>query len=182
MPVTEQIGDIFESFEKGEVNVIIHQANCFHTMGGGIAKIIAQKYPCAKQVDDATLRGDKEKLGSFSIAHLPDGRKIINVYSQHDTSAMLNTEDDIKDPIEEHMADTGRATRYDAVVAGFQRIEQIISSAKNPEKYIVGIPYGYGSDLAGGSWTIVRAIIESVFGKSIAKVIVVRLPNKPNLS
>lgn len=179
--IKEKIGDIFEEFEKGGINVIAHQANCFHTMGGGIARIIAQRYPLAQEVDNKTLRGDREKLGTFSLASLPDGRKIVNIYSQYDTSAMLNTQDDIKDSVEESMALCGRATRYDAVVSAFEKLERIIAGAKNPEKYTIGIPYGYGSDLAGGSWTIIRAIIERVFGKSPVKVLIVRLPDKPDL-
>ena len=30
---------------KSDVPAIIHQCNCFHTMGGGIAVQIASKYP-----------------------------------------------------------------------------------------------------------------------------------------
>ncbi len=179
--VTEKIGDIFQEFENGGINVIAHQANCFHTMGGGIARVIAQKYPAAKKVDNETLRGDREKLGTFSVAVLPDGRRIVNVYSQYDTSAMLNTQDDIKDSVEEAMAEVGRATRYDAVVAGLTRLESLIRKSKEPSKYTIGIPYGYGSDLAGGKWKIVKAIIYSVFEKSPVNVVIVRLPDKPEL-
>lgn len=179
--IKEKIGDIFVEFESGKINVIAHQANCFHTMGGGIARIIAQKYPAAKEADEKTLRGDREKLGTFTIGVLPDGKKIVNIYSQYDTSAMLNTQDDIRDSVEEAMSQSNRATRYDAVVAGFIKLEKVIREAKNSDKYIVGIPYGYGSDLAGGSWKVVRAIIESVFGTSPVKVMIVRLPDKPNL-
>ncbi len=182
MPVKEKVGDIFQSFESGEVNVILHQANCFHTMGGGIAKIISGKYPAAKEADDKTLRGDKEKLGTFTFANIEGKGKILNVYSQYDTSAMKNTMDDIKDSVEEEMAARGRATRYDAVVAAFQKIEESLSKSKALDKTVVGIPYGYGSDLAGGSWTVVRAIIESVFGKSKVRVLIIRLPDSKELS
>jgi hypothetical protein len=179
--VTEKIGDIFAEFENGGINVLVHQANCFHTMGGGIARIIAQKYPAAKEADEKTFRGDREKLGTFSVATLADGRRIVNVYSQFDTSAMKNTADDIKDSVEAAMAVVGRATRYDAVVVGLTKLRNVIEKAKDPSKYTIGIPYGYGSDLAGGSWKIVKAIIESVFGDSKVNVVIVRLPDKPDL-
>lgn len=179
--VKEIIGDIFEEFESGRINVLVHQANCFHTMGGGIARIIAQRYPEADAADRKTLRGDKEKLGTFTVATLKDGRRIVNVYSQHDTSGGGNTQNDIRDSLEEAMAVTGRATRYDAIVAAFERLERVVSASKDPSKFSLGIPYGYGSDLARGSWTIVRAIIESIFGKSPINVTIVRLPNKPDL-
>ncbi len=179
--VKEIIGDIFAEFEAKRINVIVHQANCFHTMGGGIARIIAQKYPAAILADEKTHRGDREKLGTYSIGSLEDGRKIVNVYSQFDTSSMLNTQDDIKENLEEAIVATGRATRYDAVQVGLSSLEKAIVKAGKEEKYVLGIPYGYGSDLAGGSWTIVRAIIQSVFGESKVKVIIVRLPNKPEL-
>jgi hypothetical protein len=173
----EIVGDIFEEFEAKRINVLVHQANCFHTMGGGIARVIAERYPVAAEVDRGkTLRGDKDKLGTYSIAKLPDGRRIVNVYSQFDTSAMMNTQEDIRDTIEEAMADTGRATRYDAVDVALRDLEEALATSKLVTQYVLGIPYGYGSDLAGGSWTIVRAIIESVFAESPVKVIIVKLP------
>ena len=179
--VTEKTGDIFEEFENGGINVLIQQCNNFHTMGGGIARIIAEKFPIASEVDKKTLRGDRDKLGTFSVAILPDGRRIVNIYSQHDTSAMQNTQDDIQDNIEIAMEKAKRATRYDAIVAALETLRDSIASSKNPAKFKLGIPYGYGSDLAGGRFSVVRAIIKTVFDDSGIEVVIVKLPNAKNL-
>ena len=62
--------------------LIIHGCNCFHTMGAGVAKALRQAYPEVIEADRKTIRGDKSKLGSFSIAYLMDGRRILNCYTQ----------------------------------------------------------------------------------------------------
>ena len=64
---------------------IIHQANCFHTMGAGIAKRIKEKYPEAYDADiKAGTIGDSKRLGTFSVGHcLREDKYIYNLYGQY---------------------------------------------------------------------------------------------------
>lgn len=120
---------------------IIHQANCFHTMGGGIALRIRNKWPEAYEADLQTEHGSKDKLGTFSVAILPSNFHIFNMYSQH-TFGM------------------GRQTNYDAVVRGLEAIREY-AIANGLQK--LGLPKYMGCRLGGGYWPVVRQIIAEVF-------------------
>lgn len=129
-------------------DAIIHQANCQHAMGSGIARFIADNFPEAKVADDATPLGES-KLGTFSIAKVNNPKYskvkyIINLYSQCNISKSL------------------RMTSYDAMTTGLEAIRDAIK-AKKKEPVILSIPYRIGSNRGGGDWRVVRQIIESVF-------------------
>lgn len=161
------------------IHVIAHQANLFHTFGGGIAKVIREKFPEAYAADCATLHGDKDevqtdgsvisgrdKLGTYSKAVLPDGRMIVNCYSQTGMGA------------------TDRNTSYNDILIIFREIEAKLAkyNAANPGKEkVVGVPYKYGCGLAGGAWRIVLAIFEEVFKNSPVTLKIVRLPSEPEI-
>lgn len=75
-------GDIFTA----PIQVLIHSANCFHTMGAGIAKDIRLKYPRAYASDCMTKKGDRSnKLGQFSLSAPADDQPfyILNCYTQY---------------------------------------------------------------------------------------------------
>lgn len=123
---------------------IIHQANCFHTMGAGIAKRIKDKYPEAYAADvKAGTKGDSKRLGSYSVAHCPrEDKWVYNLYGQYNYG---------------HMA---RFTSYDAVCTGLVKIAR---HAVENNISTLGLPKNMGCVNGGGSWRIVRAIIEDVF-------------------
>lgn len=79
--------DLFKN--KLNINVLCHGANCFNTMGKGIALWIKKTYPEAYQADLNYLsKGDRNKLGSYSIAevHSNDNkylRYVANLYTQY---------------------------------------------------------------------------------------------------
>lgn len=123
---------------------IVHQANCFHTMGAGIAKQIAIQFPEAYKADCFdSIAGDRAKLGRFSYAQvLADPTRIVyNLYSQF-TFGM------------------GRQTLYDPMVEGLEKIK-IHAISKGLTK--LGLPYNMGCTLGGGNWKIVRVIIDTIF-------------------
>jgi len=72
--------------EQDDIEVIIHQCNCFNCMGAGIAKSITKKWPEVQDADDRTKRGDVDKLGTYTAAVVneqTDSQKtVINLYSQ----------------------------------------------------------------------------------------------------
>lgn len=92
--MTEFWGDALALLERPEYNYLAHGCNCFCTMGAGIAKQIATKYPKALEVDRETTSGDKKKLGTFTVSET-DGKHIFNLYTQYDygkDKANLNIE------------------------------------------------------------------------------------------
>lgn len=143
--------DLLKWFEEqSEICAIVHSCNCFHTMGGGIARQISTKYPQAYEADKKTLYGTPEKLGKFSIATLTDEsnqpRKFIyNLYGQH-----------------RYGKDT-RHTSYDAFVDGLNLIK--IDAIQRKIKQL-GLPFNIGCNLGGGNWDIIDFIINYTF-KSI---------------
>lgn len=137
---------------------IVHQANCFHMMGAGIAKQIKDKYPEAYLADIKTRKGDSSKLGTYSWAETTDRKWIFNIYSQY---AFGNDK---------------RQTSYDALVEGLDRVRQTAESAGSnvfKTSCIVAVPYKMGCNLGGGSWPIVKAILQDIFLDSTATLVVV---------
>lgn len=127
------------------VDGIIHQANCFHIMGGGIAYRIKNKFPEAYAADLTTPKGDLKKLGTFSLAVLPSNFHIYNMYSQYDIGM-------------------GRRTDYTAVVNGLERINQHALTSGLTK---LGLPKYMGCRLGGGDWRVVRQIINEVFDRTV---------------
>jgi len=121
----------------------LHQANCFHTMGGGIAFFIKKKYPELYEADvQHGPRGDVGRLGQFSFVKCHDDKIGYNLYSQHNFGGMH------------------RNTNYEALYSGLAKIK-IHSEENNIHK--LGLPRNMGCVLGGGSWRVVKAIIDDVF-------------------
>ena len=133
--------DIF----KNPTEAIIHQCNCFGTMGGGIAKLIREKYPEAAKADEQTKCGDKAKMGHYTCAKASNGVYIYNLYSQF------------------RYGIDKRHTDYEAFYVG---LTGIVSHMKNVGIKHASIPYNIGCGLGGGSWKIINSIIEEVFSDS----------------
>lgn len=136
--------NIFDGVADG----IIHQANCFNTMGSGIARQIRERYPEAYNADCKTISGDYKKMGTFSWTKTNDQKfYIYNCYSQY-----------------KYGRDT-RHTNYEAIYNGLSAIEQ--HASRNNLKSL-SLPHNMGCVLGGGSWHVVNAIIEDIFeNKSI---------------
>lgn len=140
--VIKMIYEVDANLLEYPVDGIVHQANCFHTMGGGIALSIRNKYPEAYEADLSTKKGDPSKVGTFSLAVLPSNLHIYNMYSQFSLGF-------------------GRHTEYTAVVNGLERVRD--HAIENGLKKL-GLPRYMGCKLGGGYWPVVRAIIDEVFG------------------
>jgi O-acetyl-ADP-ribose deacetylase (regulator of RNase III) len=81
-------GDLIKLAKCGEFDYIIHGCNCFNTMGAGIARNIAMTFPAAAYVDSLTIKGDRNKLGTYTLAS-PQAEfpiTVINAYTQYFTS------------------------------------------------------------------------------------------------
>jgi O-acetyl-ADP-ribose deacetylase (regulator of RNase III) len=130
-------GDLLKLAAAGEFDVIVHGCNCFHTMGGGIAKSIKHRFPEAFAADLETEIGSRAKLGSFSSAAVDcDGREltIVNAYIQVDLGGGRINAD------------------YDAIRSVFRKIKSTFTGKR------IGYPM-IGAGLAGGDWNVISRII-----------------------
>jgi len=131
-------GDLLALALDGRFDVIIHGCNCFCTMGGGIARVIREEFPEAYAADLVTVKGDRNKLGDFTIATVTrNGREltIVNGYTQF------------------HFHGAEVLVDYDAVRRLFANIKKRFSGKR----------FGYpkiGAGLAGGDWERLAVIID----------------------
>ena len=137
--------DLIKAFKENEINVLIQQCICFHTLIAGLAKSIKLEYPEILNVDLATPYGDKNKLGTFS--YITPERKnisqtgyIINLYGQYRYGKGLQTD-------------------YDAQRTGFKNIVEFLNNRGPVDTIKIGLPL-IGCGLAGGDWNIVQQIIQ----------------------
>lgn len=131
-------GDIFKI---KDIEVIIHQANCFCRMKSGIAKTISELYPKAVYADNSTIAGDEKKLGKFTYAVCDDGKIIVNMYSQYGY---------------------GHGQVFTDLDAMEQALDKIFESFPTHK---IAIPYGIGCGLGGEKWDNVLNVITKVHDK-----------------
>lgn len=128
------------------ITSIAHCCNTLNIMGAGIAKQIANRYPEAKKADDEAAKGGLNILGEFSFADvkIDDERngKIFNLYTQEEIGF-------------------GREVNYEGLYRNLLLLRNRLNFL---DEKCLGIPYGMSSGLAGGSWKIVYAMIEHLYG------------------
>lgn len=124
-------------------DIIVHQVNCQGTMGAGLALAIKNKYPLCYKMYRKACADNKpnDLLGKIQILKMPDGKIIINMFSQ------LNY---------------GRHTRQTNYEIMTQCFDKIYKYAKL-NGLTVAVPYRIGCGLGGGSWPIVLNIITKRF-------------------
>lgn len=152
-------GDLL-SWQSGEHswNVAIHCCNAQKTMGSGIALTIKERYPAAYEAYMAS----EMTLGTFSVATLEDGKKIVNLIGQR-----------------YYGGDGKRYVNYEALHEGLETLKNSLEAAlQEGRSYTLAVPYKIASDRAGGSWEIVEAMLKSLFDKSPVTCYIVRLPEK----
>ena len=155
-------GDLFEYFDYGVhgvgVDAIAHVCNCQGVMGSGIAKTIKERYPQAFNEYRKHEETRGLTLGSVSVAkfNTHDGSKLVlNLHAQ-----------------EFYGTDGKRYLDYEAMY------ECLIEARHWLNFYDIkslGVPYNMGCDRAGGSWTIVEAMIKAVFAKSDILILAIKL-------
>lgn len=125
-------GDLLSLFREGKFDLIVHGANCFNTMGAGIAYQIATQFPEAEQADKDFLIpvGDINRLGTFSMVQLDKGL-ILNAYTQFKPGRNLSAE---------------------ALIINLAKIGQLFKGKH------IGLPL-IGCGIAGGNWKEVRELI-----------------------
>ena len=128
-------GNLIDMAEAGDFDVIVQGCNCFNTMGGGIAREIAERYPMCAEIDRLTERGEHMKLGNWT--EFDQGTFIIiNAYTQYN---MSRGED-----VFEYVA--------------FELILQKLIHTYGDKR--IGLPY-IGMGLAGGDKETILGMIEA---------------------
>lgn len=124
-------------------DIIVHQVNCQGTMGAGLALAIKNKYPLCYKMYRKACSDNKpnDLLGKIQILKMPDGKIIINMFSQLNYGR--NT----------------RQTNYEVMTKCFDKIYKYAKI----NNLTVAIPYRIGCGLGGGSWPIVLNIISKRF-------------------
>ena len=132
-------GDLIELAKAGEFDVIVQGCNCQCRMGRGIALTIKQQFPEAYTADCQTKTGDRDKLGTFTTAHIDrDGYNftIVNGYTQFNWQG-------------------------EGVLADYEAIRSVFRQVK---AQFHGLRIGYpklGAGLARGDWEIISKMIEA---------------------
>jgi O-acetyl-ADP-ribose deacetylase (regulator of RNase III) len=156
----EITGDLIK--QAYEFDVIVHGCNCMNTMNSGFAKQLKQEFNQVLTADNETKRGDRTKLGTFSVAYSPyagDNFIIVNAYTQY----RYGTEK--------------RHCDYDAVRSCMKGIKKRFTGLK------IGMPR-IGANRAGGDWNIISKIIEEELAGEDVTIVnweqEDKIPNKSN--
>ena len=154
MPVHYITGNALDFPEN--TNVLAHGCNRQGTMGAGIARQIAEEFPAAVEADQKAFQSNENQLGMMSSAVVAGGAKrVANLYCQTFYGAEK------------------RQVDYEALYVCLSSLRDILEdAAKQGRVYRLALPW-LGTGLAGGSKTVVRAMIEDVFGASPIETFVV---------
>lgn len=137
------IGNLLDMFDEGYFRIIGQGCNCFNTMGSGIAAQIAHRYPQVYVEDCKTVKGDRNKLGTYTQYEFPNSDQVLlNCYSQYtfwDKNDMFS---------------------YDA-------LHKVLTTIKNDfnDKLMEGKCIAFpliGAGLAQGNWKLISEIFEEV--------------------
>lgn len=144
-----KIGNILDA----EEDIIVHQVNVFGSMGGGLARQLANQYPGLEEEYRkccSNYNNNYEKLKGIVLFIDYKEKLIANVFSQK----------------------TNFDTDYNSLITCLEKIKGCaISKSKT-----VCMPYKIGCGIANGDWNIVYKIIEEVFNDY--DVTLYRLENK----
>ena len=151
-------GDMVLSYKNNELDAYVQQCNCFCRMGRGIAPLLAKANPDVRKVDNETAEGDKDKLGTVSIANTEGFPLLFNVYGQYHWS--------------KYKVAPNRNTDYNALLTGLREVKLYLTGLSLDSKtpLTLGLPL-IGCGLAGGDWdNVVLPMIKELFEDSIIDV------------
>lgn len=126
-------GDILKVVEHGD---IIHQVNCRHIAGAGLARQIRFKYPLWYERYKAH---PNPQLGKIGVTSVDMGLYIVDFYAQFDVGTQK------------------RRTDYDAFESCLISYADAYSNGGSTAFF----PYGIGCGLGGGDWDIISNLIET---------------------
>lgn len=159
MSVEYKTGNLLD-FGHG-ITMIAHCCNRHNIFGAGIALQIKEEYPLAYEADTEAFKAGKNQLGQFSVASLPNGKKIVNIYAQGDFGM------------------DKRQLDYEAFYIAFEELHRLLLDAKDKGRvHVLGIPKLIGCFRAGGEWSIIEAMLNHIFLDSPIKLVIVEYTKK----
>lgn len=123
--------------------IIMHGCNCFNTMGAGVAKYLATKWPAVRVADSETLKGDRNKLGTVIFVNVVFNPlvTVANCYTQYT-----------------YWKKDQRQVNYEAVYRCIEIVNQYALKYGITDVRAVKI----GCGLAKGNWHVVKSMFEVV--------------------
>lgn len=141
MGLRYKVKDLIQAVRDNEVEIIAHQCNCFNNMGAGIAPLIAEAFPSVRRADKNTIKGDKGKLGHFTLADAGNSL-CFNLYGQYGYGRQEVDTD------------------YGALKSALKGMSLMLAGVDDEDGTIkIGLPK-IGAGLGGGDWRIISQIIE----------------------
>lgn len=142
-------GNLIELLETDEIDFLIHQTNCFQTIGkrsaSGIAKAIGEKYEPVVQADLSYDEGDINQLGKYIVIPVltesGNQKYIVNLYSQYLYGGLYGT-----------------PTSYTAMRSGLKNLSNYLRKTYGTSIRIG--TYQLGCNRGGADWTKVEPILE----------------------
>jgi O-acetyl-ADP-ribose deacetylase (regulator of RNase III) len=131
-------GDLLAMAKEYKFDVIAHGANCFKTMGAGIALQIKRQFPDVYQKDYQDIRTATQRWGDYTSITYSNGKKVLsvfNLYTQYSPGPDLD---------------------YTALELS---LKKLVKNIKPNSK--IGLPQ-IGCGIGGGNWLIVKEIIQRV--------------------
>lgn len=140
------------------INTIAHCCNTMNVMGAGIAKQIADRYPEAKEADDECAKIGQNELGerSFAEVEIDDEENKL----PHQTFGVNKRWCKIYNLYTQDGIGFGREVNYEALYRNLHLMRNALNDDPN---CVLGLPYQMSCGLAGGSWEIVSAMINTIF-------------------
>lgn len=139
-PATPMVnGDLISMLKNDEIDLIIHGCNIQNVKGSGFAEILFKAFPEARKADHATIKGDKKKMGTVSVAEFEiNGKRkvILNAYTQERWG---------RDP--------------DVAYIDYRKFRKALKELQNYKSLRIGMPK-IGSGLAQGHWLSLANIID----------------------
>lgn len=137
--------DLIRYAENGNCDIVFHVANCFHTMGAGVAGVIARAWPEVYASDvENSIAGDIHKLGEWTVAAVElnpnDTLLVYNLYAQYEPGKRFEYLA-FRQALESMFAD---------IFQNFDDVDVLIAFPK------------VGSGIGGGAWDVISTIIEEV--------------------
>lgn len=160
---------------ESSIDILIHQANCFHLMNAGIAKQIKEKYPNIAIADKNTKYGDQSKLGSFSSSLEKNNNKdliILNLYAQYKPGKY----DENLSSIDSKEKRLYYLKECLLSLADFIQLHQMDNN-NNIHQIIIGVPWLIGCGIAGNDYNITFELFKNIFYpiKKYVKILFVNL-------
>jgi len=141
-------GDLLEMAKNHQFDVIAHGANCFKTMGAGIAFQIKRQFNDAYVKDFNDKRSPIQRWGDFTYVRYKHGDNLLsvfNLYTQYNPGPDLD---------------------YTALELSLKKLAKTIEPNSK-----IGLPL-IGCGIGGGNWKEVKKIIKRVLSEYNVTIVI----------